>query len=71
MNIKKNLTKDLIKDIKISKICTDPNSFTPSLKVEFNISLEQIQDIVNIGIDSKDLHSLIAAPILEAIKDSD
>ncbi|CAK0760362.1 hypothetical protein CCP1ISM_90011 [Azospirillaceae bacterium] len=69
MNIKKNLTKDLVKNINISKICLDPKNFVPSLKIEFTISPEQIQDIVNVGMDSKDLHSLIAVPILDAIKD--
>ena len=71
MNIKKNILKDLVKDIKITKISLNPETFVPSLKVEFAISQEQIQDIINIGIDSKDLHSLIASPILEAIKDRD
>ncbi len=66
--MKKNLTKNLIKDIKVSKALLNPTNFEPSLKIEFSISPEQIQDLVGIDIEQKDLYELIASPILEAIK---
>lgn len=69
ITMKKNLTKDLVKDIKVSKVVTDPNSFVPSLKVEFSISLEQLQDIDNtMGLGSKEYAELIGDAIWKAIK---
>jgi len=65
--MKKNITKNLVKNINFSKILIN-NSFEPILKVEFSISLEQLTDIANSGIESKDISELIGNAILEAIK---
>jgi hypothetical protein len=66
-----NLIQNLIKDIKVSKVLID-NSFEPQLKIEFNISLEKIQDLQNLSdYDSQDFVNIIGNKIWSEIKNRD